>query len=559
MATISLGKIAFSWKNIYSSATAYVINDVVNYNGTSYICIAACTNIVPTNTSYWNVFAQGATSIATTAGDLVYHNGSSLVRLPKGSTNQVLSIDSSGVPIWSNTGSRSNQKAIALFNNDCGYTNTYRRGGIVMEGGTLRAWGRGENYLLGSGDTSDRSYPIVVGFPAGTASMTKFYMHHDAHSASIDSTGKLWLWGANSNGEAGTGNTTTQQVPYCASTNSSNSIYGKTVTKYAPCGGTNENSTSSLVLCSDGTVHSTGYNGYGQLGNNGTTNRSNFAVVSFGAGVVITDIVRGRNNATHCLALSSTGKVYAWGYNSSGQLGIGNTTQQNTPVQVSALNSVVITKIFANSEISGAIDSNGNLYTWGLNNYGQLGWNGTTNATSPTSVALTAVSSWTILGGANDYACSYAIKTNGNVYATGYNGYGNLGVAADTTNRSSFTLCKQSDGVTALSNITKVVVGGTGSYDYVIALDSSGVAWSCGYSGNGQLGRGTWAGNNYWFSPVYIHRRQVVDITTVGVSSEGGTLFLLDDGQVYQTGYAGEAQLPEDDNESISIPMPVIL
>jgi hypothetical protein len=50
----------------------------------------------------------------------------------------------------------------------------------------------------------------------------------------------------------------------------------------------------------------------------------------------------------------------------------------------------------------------------------------------------------------------------------------------------------------------------------------------------------------------------VVDIAALGTGSEGGVLFLLDDGQVYQTGYAGEAQLPEDDSENISVPMQVI-
>jgi hypothetical protein len=57
---------------------------------------------------------------------------------------------------------------------------------------------------------------------------------------------------------------------------------------------------------------------------------------------------------------------------------------------------------------------------------------------------------------------------------------------------------------------------------------------------------------------VLIHRRQVMDIRLVGNSSEGGAIFLLDDGQVLQTGYAGESQLPEDDDENISVPMPVI-
>ena len=102
-----------------------------------------------------------------------------------------------------------------------------------------------------------------------------------------------------------------------------------------------------------------------------------------------------------------------------------------------------------------------------------------------------------------------------------------------------------------------MVLGGSGSYNYTIVLDEDGVCWSVGYSGNGQLGRGVVGSPFYWFYPVLIHRRKVVDIACVGTGSEGGSMFLLDDGQVAMCGYAGESQVPEDDDEYIAVPMPV--
>ena len=54
MATVNLGRIKFVWQGAYSGATAYVADDVVSYNGSSYICILASTGNLPTNTTDWN-------------------------------------------------------------------------------------------------------------------------------------------------------------------------------------------------------------------------------------------------------------------------------------------------------------------------------------------------------------------------------------------------------------------------------------------------------------------------------------------------------------------------
>lgn len=554
MSTISLGKIAFTWKGDYSSSVTYSKNDVVNYNGSSYICLLdGRLNITPTVISSWNIFSQGVKNVATAAGQIIYHNGSNLVALGAGTSGQVLTLNSSKLPEWSTPVTRSSQKALAL--KDSKGFNTYRRGGCIMTDGSIRTWGRGSYWVLGSGDQNSRSYPITVAFPPNTAPMTYFSMYHDQVGLSIDSTGKLWIWGTNDYGEVGRGDTTDTNVPYCASLNSSNSIYGKVVVEHADMSGSDQNEPSVLVRCSDGTVHACGYNGYGQLATGNTTNSYNFKQV-----VGLTNIIaitRGRNTAPHCLALNSDGDVWSWGYNSFGQLGHGNTTTLKSPSKIAALDTVTITKIGASGESSFAIDNNGNLYTWGHNSFGNLGWGGTSTQTTPTTVALTGVSDVYMHNGANNYMSTYAIKTDKTLWATGDNSYSCLGVNNDEVDRSAFTQCK-TNSTTNLTNIKKVVGGGGGSYNFAVALDESGVAWSVGYSGNGQLGRGTFAGTNFWFQPVLIHRRQVVDICTIGCSSEGGTIFLLDDGQVYQTGYAGEAQLPEDDNETISVPMAVI-
>ena len=59
MSTYNLGQIGLNFRDAYSASTAYSKLDVVTYNGSSYVAIAASTGKVPTNTSYWKKLAQG--------------------------------------------------------------------------------------------------------------------------------------------------------------------------------------------------------------------------------------------------------------------------------------------------------------------------------------------------------------------------------------------------------------------------------------------------------------------------------------------------------------------
>ena len=107
MAEINLGAIRFNWKGAYAGGTAYVVDDVVSYLGSSYVCILASTGNVPTNGTYWNLMAQAGTngtdltSTLTTQGDILYRNASGLARLGAGTSGQVLQTGgSSANPSW---------------------------------------------------------------------------------------------------------------------------------------------------------------------------------------------------------------------------------------------------------------------------------------------------------------------------------------------------------------------------------------------------------------------------------------------------------------------------
>lgn len=104
MATVNLGSIKFKWKGTYSGATAYTVDDVVSYNGSSYICILASTGNLPTNATYFEQMAQAGTNgtngtdinaiAGLQVGDILTYNGTSFARLEKGTANQVLRVNS---------------------------------------------------------------------------------------------------------------------------------------------------------------------------------------------------------------------------------------------------------------------------------------------------------------------------------------------------------------------------------------------------------------------------------------------------------------------------------
>jgi len=107
MATVNLGSIKFKWKGTYAGGTAYTIDDVVSYNGSSYICIQASTGNLPTDTAYFEQMSQKGTdadllSIASTAqGDIYYNNGGAIARLGAGTSGQALITNGTGAnPSW---------------------------------------------------------------------------------------------------------------------------------------------------------------------------------------------------------------------------------------------------------------------------------------------------------------------------------------------------------------------------------------------------------------------------------------------------------------------------
>ena len=225
----------------------------------------------------------------------------------------------------------------------------------------------------------------------------------------------------------------------------------------------------TCAVTTGGGVRCWGYNGYGQLGDNSTTNSSK-PVGVYGLGSKVKDVTSGY---LHSCALTTKGKVWCWGYNGYGQLGINTTTNSSKPVQVAGLSKVKT--VDAGYYHTCAITTKGAVKCWGNNSYGQVGDNSTTSSLTPVTVygltkGVKAVSA------SNTHTC--AITSKGKAVCWGNNGQGQLGDNSTANSPKPVTVY----GLT--KNVKQISAGIYGS----CAVNGKRKALCWGYNAQGQLG-----------------------------------------------------------------------
>jgi len=151
------------------------------------------------------------------------------------------------------------------------------------------------------------------------------------------------------------------------------------------------NNYNSAVLTFEGRLFTRGYNAFGQLGDGTITNRYTPTEITNQFSLSVEDkIISISLDYSHSAALTSSGRLFTWGYNSNGQLGDGTTTNMTAPTEITSQfilsTGDQIISVSLGYNFSAAITYSGRIFTWGYNAYGQLGDGTTTVRSTPTEI-----------------------------------------------------------------------------------------------------------------------------------------------------------------------------
>jgi len=384
--------------------------------------------------------------------------------------------------------------------------------------GSVYAWGyNGQGGTLGIGTTDFDPHPLAqkIGAPIGFTQVAGGGLH----SVALRNDGRVWAWGNGDAGQLGIG--TQSRIAY--------PVQVSNITDVIKVSAGNR---FSIALKSDGTVWQ-----WGQI-DTGTGSAGPLTPQQMPGVSEIIDISAGIH---HVLALKADGTVWTWGIDQYGELGLGSSGfTQNTPVQVPGLSNIksVATKYYH----SLALDASANIWSWGWNQYYQLGDNTSTNRSSPVSFikpalmpAITSISA--------GYGHSLAIDVNGNAWSWGYNwnGQAGIGSTSDTVSPTK---------ITSINNIAKTAAG----YLDSVFLTTFGTVWVAGSNMYGQIGRGLYDTLDHALPEKVAYLSGVDDIAMGGdhILSLSSTWITTDFG----TAWTAYSSIAIDSNGAIHIAYP---
>ena len=285
-----------------------------------------------------------------------------------------------------------------------------------------------------------------------------------------------------------------------------------------------------IALGADGKVYGWGYNGYGQLGINNTTNCKEPTYLGIDN---VIDIAAGGN---FTVVLKKDGTVWATGYNEYGQLGQNNTTNQKIFVQVMDEQGTGklsnIKAIEAGGNTTYAITNNGEVYSWGYNTYGQIGIGNTTTQLKPVKTSLESIKQIS----ANQYH-AVALTENGEVYVSGYNAEGELGIGNNQNSVEKWQKMRNPSNTDDMKNVKQVA---TGRY-HTMVLTNDEKVYATGYNNTKQLADGTTTTRNLLKPMKDSTDKEITNVKTIEAAGYSSYI-ITNNNELYSAGYNNYGQ-----------------
>lgn len=280
----------------------------------------------------------------------------------------------------------------------CGYNNAF-----AIVNGAVYSWGNNEKGQLGLGHNINQSRPQLIDSFHDKIVVKIIYGLY--HTLAITKDNAIYSWGCNQYGQLGLGHNHDQNQPQLI-----DFFYDKIV------GNIICHNFYTYVIVNNGLIYACGFNQEGQLGLGHNIDQNLPQLVDFFNDKIISEIICGVN---YVFEIMQNGTIYSWGDNFYGQLGLNHNVSQNRPQLVNFFNDKNVDKIISGHDCAFAIMSDGRLYSWGNNNYGQLGLDHNSHQNYPQLVNFFRdnIINNIVCG----HLCIYAIVDSGYLYSWGDN------------------------------------------------------------------------------------------------------------------------------------------